>query len=350
MAPPKKWIVGVAPVGGFHRETFNRVYKEWRSWTKANGKQGMRFRDQIDPDLEPMIRRQLQLDLKEWKKIEDKQLIKLLQAKLHYKGADYYLRQLENLKMAAVAQDPASGLLSAFIEFSTPFVKIIDDAETNKIALTHESVMSTFKAHIKDYPTLKRWFQSQKFKDLGAAICFITDQLKQRVETQEQQQHDQTESEKYSGAAAAGVRSDFKGGKVEPGKAQSKNHDLKNAGIHKDKKKPDDKQKAFEYEKGLGKGMYWHMCIGRCKQQPCTAKFCQGCGWHAFGSKGHARPNCPNCKHPDFVSKGYYHDKYPNREDSIVSKAPQSPATPKPAASSNSDIGGRVRQVTSSNA
>ena len=71
----------------------------------------------------------------EWKNISDKSLIKLLQTKLHYKGADYYLRQLENLQMAQVAQDPASGLLSAFIEFSTPFVKIIDDAEANTLSI-----------------------------------------------------------------------------------------------------------------------------------------------------------------------------------------------------------------------
>jgi hypothetical protein len=322
------------------------VYTEWKSWSKGNGQKGrLSFKDQIHPDLEPMIKKQLKLDKAEWKKIDDRQLVKLLQKKLHYSGADYYLRRLENLKMAPVPQDPASELLSAFIDFSTPFVKIIDDAEKSKIILTNESVMSTFKLHIKDYPTLKRWFQSQKFESLGDAISYITDKLKERVETQEQQEHDRTETERKN-AAAAGVRSDFQGGKVEPSRAQfPKNRELKNAGIKKDKKL-DDKAKAFEYEKSLGKGMYWHMCIGRCQQQPCTAKFCQGCGWHAFGSKGHARPNCPNCKHPDFVAKGYYHDKYPKREDSIVSKTPSSPAAatrPKPDA----DIGARVRAINS---
>jgi hypothetical protein len=321
------------------------VYTEWKSWSKSNGQKGrLAFKDQIHPDLVPMVKHQLKLDDKAWKKIADKELVKMLQTKLHYSGADYYLRQLENLKMASVPQDPASNLLSAFIDFSTPFVKVIDDAKQNKITLTQESVMSTFKLHIKDYPTLKRWFQSQKFDSLGDAISYITDKLKERVETQEQQDHDRTESEKKT-AAAAGIRSDFQGGKVESSRAQGpKNRELKNAGVKKDKKS-DDKQKAFEYEKALGKGMYWHMCIGRCKDQPCTAKFCQGCGWHAFGSKGHARPNCPHCKHPDFVAKGYYHDKYPKREDSIVSKTPASPAAA-PNSKSDSNVGGRVRAAT----
>jgi len=316
---------------------------------KAHGQQGYTFKGLIQSDIAPMIRRQLKLTVKEWKSIDDKSLRKKLKEKLEYNGADYYLRKLENLKMERGRQEPASVLLPAFIRFSTPFLKIIDDAASNKVTLTKESVKAAFKEHIKEYPSLKRWFASQKFDEIGDAISLITDKIKARIETEEETQHDQNALKKS--ASAAGVRSDFQGGKVEPGKAKG-DGGLKDAGIKKkkDSHSGDAMQKAFEYEKSLPKGMYWHCSIGRCKSTtPCTAKFCQGCGWHAFGSKGHARPNCPNRKHPDFVPKGYFHDKYPNREDSIVSNAtpPASATDTKPSAqlprTPGGEHGGRIR-------
>jgi hypothetical protein len=318
--PPKKWYDGEAPAGGYYRDTFIRVHTEWASFKRAHGSQGYTFKDLIQACIAPMIRRQLKLSEREWKNIDDRDLIKLLKEKLEFKGADFYLRKLEHLEMEEGCHEPAANLLPAFIRFTTPFLKIIDDAAINKVKLTHQSIMTAFKDHIKDYPSLKRWFASEKFKEIGDAVSFITDKIKERMETEEQSMHDKASLAKSS-AGAAGVRQDFQGGKAEPGIARGRDAP-KSGGIKKKdhSKSSDITKKAFDYEKGLSKGMYWHCKIGRCKQSPCSAKFCQGCGWHAFGSKGHSRPHCPNKKHPDFVAKGYYHDKFPGREDSIVSK------------------------------
>ena len=348
--PPKKWYDGESPVGGYYRDTFIRVHTEWVSFKDAHGSQGYTFKGLIQPCVAPMIRRQLKISIDEWKEIDDRTLIKRLKKKMEYTGSDYYLRKLEHQEMEQDCQTPAATLLPAFIRFTTPFLKIIDDATANKVTLTHESIMATFKQHIKNYPSLKRWFASQKFSEIGDAISYITDKIKERIETEEETLHDKESFTKMS-AGAAGVRQDFQGGKVEPGKA--KGHSApKDAGIKK-KDRPtnsDAIKKAFEYEKSLSKGMYWHCKIGRCKQSPCTAKLCQGCGWHAFGSKGHSRPHCPNKKHPDFVAKGYFHDKFPGREDSIVSKTSSTPPRgdrDKEPRTPGSEHGARIRSVKS---
>jgi hypothetical protein len=252
------------------------------------------------------------------------------------------------------------------------------EAKDNGARLRSTNVSRIFKNHIRGVPALERWFLSKRFKSFNDAVRHISKELHNRIATEVESHHD----DMIANGQVAGARSDIRGGKSEPGRGKgsnggntgnNRNHPNQNQrnqgsgqpqfkrGRNDDRKvstprngrpaRSDSEEAAFQAaltrEKELPQGMFHHPRGPFCRENPCRAKVCQGCNYHAgLDGNGHIRPNCRCKDHPDFVAEGYFHDKHPGRTGALtLPKAASGPATggtkfgppPTPA---------RVRQVS----
>ena len=350
-APPPNWTDGDSPNGGFYLDTFTKVYQGYKSFTSLHGS-SLTFKSLIQHDIEPTVMMELGIrSAKSYRKLSDKQLLKRIKACLGFQEDDYYARKLELLRLPACNQSKASSLYVAFRKLTTPFLRILREAEDSGARLRSSNVSRIFKNQIRGYPALERWFLSKRFKTFNDAVRHISRELHNRIATEVETQHD----EQIVNGHVAGARTDIRGGKAEPGRGKGNHHQQNQRGSSqpppkrarwddrnalkaldssddrpsrpaRSKQEEDEFQRALAKEKALPHGMYHHPRGPYCKENPCRAKLCQGCNYHAGpDGKGHFRPNCRCKDHPEFVPEGYFHDKHPNRTGAL--KIPASDAS-----------------------
>lgn len=349
-APPPNWTDGDPPNGGFYLDTFTKIYQGWKSFTSLHGK-SLTFKSLIQHDIEPTVMMELGIrTTRVYRKLSDKQLLKRIKEALGFHEDDYYVRKLELLRLPACNQSKASSLYTAFRKLTTPFLRILREAEDSGARLRSSNVSRIFKNQIRGYPALERWFLSKRFKTFNDAVRHISREIHNRIANEVESQHD----EHIINGQVAGARTDIRGGKAEPGrgKGQSNNgnqlhqrgnshpppkrartddraaSDSRPARPTRSKQEEDDFQRALALEKALPMGMYHHPRGPYCKENPCRAKLCQGCNFHAGpDGKGHFRPNCRCKDHPDFVQSGYFHDKHPGKTGALKLPTSATPAT-----------------------
>jgi hypothetical protein len=338
-APPPNWVDGDAPNGGYFLETFTKIYQQFRSFKKMHRGTGLLFRDLIQPDIEPTVLMECGLSSREYRSLSQDDLLSTIKKSLGFNDEDYFTRQLELLRLPNCKRVKAMDLYKAFRKLTTPFLRILGEAKSSGVALRNSNIVRIFKNHIKGIPSLERWFHSKKFKTFNSALKFISGKIRECITKEIEDAHD----ERVSAGAVAGAtgRSDCQGGKSESGQAVQKNRNQKRRLASRDERPPKrqsvgDKnsrsskyphrssedesafQAALQMEKDLPNGMYFHPRGPFCTQNPCKAKVCQGCNFHADASgRGHIRPNCRCKNHADFVATGYFHERWPNRTGAL---------------------------------
>ncbi len=338
--PPPDWVDGDPPQAGFYLETFTNVYGKFRSFTNKYKKTGLQFKSLIDGGLAPTVHMELKLTEKQYDKISDDELIRRIKSRLGFNDGDYYSRKLEVLKLPSCKYSSPLQLQRAFRKLTSPFLKILKEAKDSGVHLRYANVSRIFKNQIKGCVPLERWFMSENFKSFNAAVRHISTQIHDRIANAMEADHDEQISEGRV-AGVAGARSDFRGGKSESGQAlqrkapqQSKQNQSgsrptdnrqpsRDTSANRRPPRTEKEEAAFQAamakEKDLPQGMYHHPRGPFCREDPCRAKICQGCNYHADAEgRGHIRPNCRCKEHSDYVKTGYFHEAHPGRTGALA--------------------------------
>jgi hypothetical protein len=350
---PMKWVEGTAPTGGFELETFQAVYDDWFSVISGLEKGcGCTFKSRIDTKLAPGIRGNLRLSPDEWDKIGDDELIHRISKKLNFNHSDYYHSQFDVISMPYPPPDPLVATSDAAVArdykiMTNRMLYVIDQARKNKVSFRWTNIKRAYKKAIRGYLRLERLCDRQDFDNLDAVVSYTNKKLKKRITLDNQKKHEADVL-----ARVAGVRSDIGGGKSEPsdatpprgrgGRGQLRGRGRGSfggrgglsdkAGIHKkdsggSKGSMDDASakrmsQAYAKEDALPRGRYWHKRTPFCPAEgACSAKFCQGCGYHGTPGNWHDRPKCRTCNHSGFVKEGYFHDTHPDKLNLFTDKS-----------------------------
>jgi hypothetical protein len=349
---PMKWVEGTAPSGGFELETFQAVYDDWLSVVSGLEKGcGCTFKSRIDAKLIPGIRGNLRMSPEEWDKIDDDALIRKISKKLNFNHSDYYHSQFDVISMPYPPPDPMNvasdaTVASDYKTMTNRMLYIIDQARKNNVSFRWTNIKRAYKKSIRGYLRLERLCDRRDFECLDDVVSYTNKKLKKRITLDHQKQHEADVL-----ARAAGVRSDIGGGKSEPseatpprgrgGRGQPRGRGRGFGGrgglsdrsgiLKKDfgssKGSKDDAgakrlSQAYAKEDALPRGRYWHKRTPFCPAEgACSAKFCQGCGYHGTPGNWHDRPKCRTCNHLEFVKEGYFHEKHPDKLNLFTDKS-----------------------------
>ena len=365
--PPELWLLGEAPKGGYFLETFTRLYGLYKAFTNISGEDcGLSFKNLITEDIEPTIRSRLKLKEKEWNRISSSELITALKSNLGFKDKDYYLARLEEMQLPpnSASEDK---IFNAFVQQTSQMLAIEAEGIRTGVKLRRPTVKNIFNNYVRRHYRLSQWFHERSFKSLSRTVAHISKQFKKRHVQDKRKSH-----EKRQDAIVNGARSDFRGGKVEPGgAADSRDAANRKRGISKDPRggprgnhlsrgssrgggrdastqprgdrggrgsprggggsRPSgrpDLREAYAAEDSMDKGRFWHEKGPFCKSDTCRARVCQGCNYHSSADDpGHDRPHCPHSEHKDYVAAPkYFHDVWPGRKTSLVSPGKTSAA------------------------
>ena len=351
--PPANWVDGDPPEAGFYLETFMRIYQQYTSFMRLHRNTGLTFRSLIQPCLKPTVL--MELGVPSISKLSQNDLLRRIKERLGFCEEDYYTRKLELLKLPHCDQNRAASLYKAFRKLSSPMLRIIAEAKEGGVKLRTTNISRIFKNHIRGFPSLERWFSSRRFESFSQAMRHISTQIHDRIAKEMEEHHD----DMIVRGQVAGARSDIRGGKSESGQGgqqrpnrgsgraqtsgakpshdnragggssagggfRSDRHSSTNAPANSRYPHPrsDKEEAAFQAamakERALPQGMYFHPRGPFCKENPCRAKVCQGCNYHADSEgKGHVRPNCRCKDHPQFVATGYFHEAHPGRQGAL---------------------------------
>jgi len=349
---PKMWHEGKAPDGGYELETFQNVYDDWFSIISGMGRgSGCTFKSRIDGKLVPGVRGNLRLSPQQWEEIGDDELIERISKNLNFNHSDYYHSQMEVLSMPHPVPNPLDPesddvVSTSYKVLTNKMMYILDQARKNNVKFSWNNVKKTYKRAIRGYTRLERFMDRKDHKSLDAVVSYSNAKLKKRVTQTRQKQH-----EADLAARAAGARGEIQGGKHEPsdatapsrggrgGKRGSRGRGRggrggldERSGIDKRQQHPSNKERedalakklsaAYAKEDALPRGRYWHKRTPFCPAEgSCSAKVCQGCGWHGQGTHWHDRPKCKSTSHEFFVKEGYFHDKYPDKLNAFTDKS-----------------------------
>lgn len=351
--PPSNWIDGDAPEAGFYLETFTKIYQQYMSFTKLHRDTGLTFRSLIQPCLKPTVL--MELGVTSLSKLTQDDLLRRIKERLGFNDEDYYTRKLELLRLPPCDQSRATQLYKSFRKLSSPMLRIIAEAEDCGVKLRTTNLSRIFKNHIRGWPSLERWFGARRFENFSAALRYVSTQIHDRIAKEMEERHE----DMIMRGQVAGARSDIRGGKSESSQGGQFRHQNQNRGQGRNSdtgarpnrsaggppqssgnrtfeqrpasggatggryparsaKEEDAFQAAIAKEKALPRGMYFHPRGPFCKENPCKAKVCQGCNYHADAEgRGHIRPNCRCKEHPDFVASGYFHERHPNQQGAL---------------------------------
>ncbi len=329
---PNFWSLGNPPTGGYHLETFTRLYREFKEFRRVYGKHtGVTFKNLITLDVTPLVRNDLELTRAEWKTLSDRDLISKLKARLGYQNSDHYIALLESCPKLPDRIKDTTALSNLFKDLSGKMLEVIERAHRHHVKIRRASLKHLFQTAIKSSYRMSNWFHQQKFKSIGDSVRYLNTKLKKRLSQELERKHEQEQD-----ARIAGVRGQIGGGTQEssdaPNRPQRSNkRDPKGpaGGISKggrgestgapfgNLRKEDYRKKMdelYKIENKLTQGRHFHHSTVYCSGDPCPYKRCQGCGEHSVkGKSSHDRPHCPHRKHKDFVTEGYFHEKWPGR-------------------------------------
>jgi hypothetical protein len=179
--PPASWTAGDAPKGGYYLETFVRVYRDYKRFIRVYGSNtSVTFKSLIGDDIEPQVRADCKLSETRYQKTSDDELLKLLKERLSFKEKDYYISQLEDLRLPP---HPVTSLklYSAFTKLSTDMLRIEDEAKQNGVKLNKHGLKNLFSKLVKDYYRLQSWFNAKKFRSLSSSVRYINGKIKKRM-------------------------------------------------------------------------------------------------------------------------------------------------------------------------
>jgi hypothetical protein len=377
--PPEFWYNGDAPKGGYFLETFTRLYSLYKNFvkiTESNSVEkeecGLTFKNLITDDMETTIRSHLDLESEsKWNAISNSDLIKALKSSLGFKDKDYYLSQLEEFQLPS-ALSASSKIYNTFVTQTSDMLKIVREAEQTDVHLRKPTLKNLFQQYIAKHYRLNQWFHERSFKSLSKSVRYITKQYKRQHIHDKRRVHESRQD-----ARVNGVRSDFRGGKMEPADAEESRGEVRRKADNKrfhggrgrgrggdrfvdDRRargdsvtsdssggtgtrgrggsrggvskfngrsefKPNatprpDLRSAYALEDSMPRGRFWHIKTPFCKDENCRCRVCQGCGFHSTtDDPGHDRPHCPNTQHPDFVAAPkYFHEVWVGRQTALV--------------------------------
>jgi len=320
---PSFWELGKPPNGGYFAKTFNRIFNEFRQFSKVFGKNtGVTFKNLVGTDMVPMIRGDLKLSRSDWKTISSKDLVAKLKKRLGFSKRDAYIAELEAVpRLEAGVRDIAT-LNENFKCLATSMLAICDRARKHGVRLQSSSCKHVFSEAIKNSYRINQWFRLKSFVSIGTSVRNINSKLNRRLSDAAEKKHEDL----MDNAKLHGVRHQVGDGKSESSNAPNRNRGKEGSGKPKaggiDKtrdqalrdKNSQKMDALYKIENALPKGRYFHLKTPFCSGENCTMKVCQGCGSHQVeGRPWHDRPRCNCRKHPDFVESGYFHDKWPNR-------------------------------------
>jgi len=376
--PPELWLLGESPKGGYFLETFTRLYGLYKAFTNISGEDcGLSFKNLVTEDIEPTIRSRLKLkNQADWDAISSSELIKALKSNLGFKDKDYYLARLEEFQLPPNSASDDK-IFNAFVQQTSQMLAIEAESLRADVKLRRPTVKNIFNNYVRRHYRLNQWFHERTFKSLSRTINHISREFK-KVHVQDKRKS----HERRQDAILNGARSDFRGGKVEPGgAADSRDAAKRRRGISKGLRgtsrgnhlsrgvsrgggrdgptprdtrsdrgssrggggtKPSgrpDLREAYAAEDSMEKGRFWHEKGPFCKSENCRARVCQGCNYHSSADDpGHDRPHCPHSEHKDFVAAPkYFHAVWPGRKTALV--PPGKPSTPGSPAKGNHSAG-----------
>ena len=379
--PPELWQNGEAPKGGYFLDTFTRLYGLYKAFTNISGDDcGLTFKSLITEGIEPTVRSHLKLKRdQDWDTISNSELIKALKSNLGFKDKDYYVSRLEEFQLPSNTS-PEDKIFSSFVQQTSEMLAIEAEGVKTGVVLRRPTIKNIFHNYVRRHYRLSQWFHERSFKSLASTVRHIGKEYKKEHVRAKRKSH-----EKRQNALANGARSDYRGGKVEPGDAaDSRDAARQKRGIFKDSRgagssrgsprtnhssrggtpsrgsdrgghqsrsdrgdrgggrgnsrsgtsgRPDLRE-AYAAEDSMDKGRFWHEKGPYCKVENCRARVCQGCNYHSSADDpGHDRPHCPNSEHKDFVAAPkYFHEAWPGRKTALVPPG----KTPGGAAKANS--------------
>lgn len=365
MAPkPNFWTLGSPPNGGYHLETFSRLYREFQEFKRIYGKHtGVSFKNLITLDVSPLVRHDLKLRRSEWKQLDDRSLIRMLKSRLGYQDSDHYIALLESCPKLPDKMKDTVALSNHFKDLSGKMLEIIERAHKHKVKLRRESLKHVFTTAIKSSYRMTNWFHLEKFKSIGDSVRFLNTKIKDRLSHELERKHEQEQD-----ARVAGVRGQIGSGTQESSDAPDRrppkksNHQVK-GGISKakpndskgksqspfSKLSPEEYRKKmdelYQVENKLPRGRHFHERTVFCGEDPCPYRRCQGCGEHTVkGKSGHDRPHCPHRKQKDFVAEGYFHERWPGRTSIFANDSRPSIAAA-PSQNQRSNLAARFNNV-----
>jgi hypothetical protein len=367
MAPkPNFWTLGSPPNGGYHLETFSRLYREFQEFKRIYGQHtGVSFKNLITLDVSPLVRHDLKLRRSEYKRLDDRSLIRMLKSRLGYQDSDHYIALLESCPKLPDKMKDTVALSNHFKDLSGKMLEIIERAHKHKVKLRRESLKHVFTSAIKSSYRMTNWFHLEKFKSVGDSVRFLNTKIKDRLSHELERKHEQEQD-----ARVAGVRGQIGSGTQEssdaPDRRPPKKSNQLKGGIAKAKandskgksQSPFSKLSPEEYrrkmdelyqvENKLSRGRHFHERTVFCGEDPCPYRRCQGCGEHTVkGKSGHDRPHCPHRKHKEFVAEGYFHEKYPGRTSIFANDArPSATAAAAPPQNQRSNHAARFNNVS----
>jgi hypothetical protein len=353
MAPkPNFWTLGSPPQGGYHLETFTRLYREFREFKRIYGKHtGVSFKNLITLDVSPLVREDLELTRREWKKIEDRNLIRMLKSRLGYSNSDHYISLLESCPKLPEKLKDTTALSTHFKDMSGKMLEVIERAHRHNVKLRKASLKHVFATAIKSSYRMTNWFHLERFKSIGDSVRSLNTKIKERLSLELERKHEQEQDARING-----VRGQIGTGHQEgsnapdrrsPKKAQgrpvqggvSKSRDAKDKSPFSKLSQDEFRKKMdelYKIENQLTRGRHFHERTVFCDADPCPFRRCQGCGEHSQkGKSAHDRPHCPHRKHKDFVTEGYFHDKFPGRLSIFASTSGDRPSNAPPPSGPN---------------
>jgi len=372
MAPkPSFWTLGSPPQGGYHLETFTRLYKEFKEFKRIYGKHtGVSFKNLITLDVSPLMREDLKLTRHEWKKLADRDLIRKLKSRLGYSDSDHYIALLESCPKLPDKLKDTTALSNAFKDLSGKMLEVVERAHRHKVTLRKASLKHVFSTAIKSSYRMTNWFHLERFKSIGDSVRFLNTKIKDRLSLELERKHEQEQDARVNGVRGQ-IGSGHQEGSNAPERRPPKTKGRPLQGISKGAREPARGAKdnspfaklsqeeyrkkmdeLYKIENQLSRGRHYHEKTIFCDADPCPFRRCQGCGEHAVkGKSAHDRPHCPHRKHKDFVSEGYFHDKFPGRVSIFATgdRAP-TPAAPNPHHANRSAHSAKFNAVGHNNA
>lgn len=201
MAPkPNFWTLGSPPQGGYQLETFSRLYREFKEFKRIYGKHtGVSFKNLITLDVSPLVREDLELRRSEWKRLDDRQLIRMLKARLGYQDSDHYIALLESCPKLPDKLKDTVALSTHFKDMSGKMLEVIERAHRHKVKLRKASLKHVFSTAIKSSYRMTNWFHLEKFKSIGDSVRFLNTKIKDRLSHELERKHEQEQDARCGG-------------------------------------------------------------------------------------------------------------------------------------------------------
>ena len=312
MAPkPSFWTLGSPPQGGYHLETFTRLYREFKEFKRIYGKHtGVSFKNLITLDVSPLMREDLQLTRSEWKKLGDRELIRKLKSRLGYSDSDHYIALLESCPKLPDKLKDTTALSNAFKDLSGKMLEVVERAHRHKVTLRKASLKHVFSTAIKSSYRMTNWFHLERFKSIGDSVRFLNTKIKDRLSLELERKHEQEQDARVNGVRGQ-IGAGHQEGSNAPDRRPPKMKDRPLQGVSKNLRGPprsakdtspfaklsqEDYRKKmdelYKVENQLSRGRHFHERTVFCDGDPCPFRRCQGCGEHSVkGKSAHDRPN-----------------------------------------------------------